>query len=265
MAIKIDMEKAFDRMEWSFLYRIFHLLGFSSKWIHLINQCLSTVSFSILLDGSPFGMFNSSRGLRQGDPLSPFLFILGMETFSRLIMKAELDGSIQDIKIARQASQISYLMFANDLMVFGKANALEASNILGCINKFTSWSGQKVNFSKSSIFYSLNMKPNSIANIKSILNVQQISPKAKYLGLPLFIQRNKKRTFADIKDKILSRISGWRAKLLSQAVRTTLIKMVANVLPCYTMSLFLLPKSFCQDIDSSLRKFWWGHPHEKKA
>ena len=264
MAIKLDMEKAFDRMEWSFLLRIFSLLGFSPKWLQLVEQCISTASFSILLDGSPFGMFISSRGLRQGDPLSPFLFILGSEALSRLIVRAENHGFINGIKISRDSPRISYLLFVDDLMFFAKASTSEASIILDCLTTYLQWSGQNINFQKSSIFFSLNSHHNAIANIKSILNLQQISPRAKYLGLPLFVNKTKKRAFEDIKANILSRITGWKAKLLSQAARTTLIKFVANATPVYTMSLFLLPKAIWLDIDSSLRKFWWGYPQEKK-
>ncbi|GLT60898.1 hypothetical protein SLA2020_336390 [Shorea laevis] len=258
------MEKAFHRMEWSFLLRIFALLGFNSKWIQLVGQCISTASFSILLDGSPFGLFSSSRGIKQGDPLSPFLFILGSEALSRLISRAEHDRLIHGIKIARGSPQISHLLFADDLMIFAKAKPSEANNILDCLTTYSQWSGQKINFHKSSIFFSKNTAHNSIANIKSILSLQQISPKAKYLGLPLFVNKNKKRAFEDIKASILNRINGWKAKLLSQAARTTLIKSVANATPVYTMSAFFLPKAIWLDIDSSLRKFWWGYPQEKK-
>jgi hypothetical protein len=142
MALKLDMERAFDHMEWSFLFKVLSSLGFSSKWIHMIDQCISTVSFSILLEGSPFGKFAPSRGLRQGDPLSPFLFILGSEALSRLLIKEELAGNLYGIKISRNSPPVFHLLFADDLMVFSKGTANEASCIMRCISKFSSWSGQ---------------------------------------------------------------------------------------------------------------------------
>jgi hypothetical protein len=87
MSVNIDMEKAFDKMEWSFLLTILSKMGFHSTWINWIRLCMSTSSFSILLNGSPFGMFSTSQGLRQRDPLSPFLFIIGTEVVSRLFHK----------------------------------------------------------------------------------------------------------------------------------------------------------------------------------
>jgi hypothetical protein len=101
MAIKIDMEKAFDRMEWAFLLAILSKLGFHPTWINWIRLCITSPSFSILLNGSPYGHFKPGRGLRQGDPLSPFLFILGSEVISRLFLRQESRGLLSGIKIAK--------------------------------------------------------------------------------------------------------------------------------------------------------------------
>jgi hypothetical protein len=103
MAFKLDMEKTFHRMEWSFILKFFSCLGFNLKWIQLIEQCISTVSFSILLNGYPFSKFSPNRGLRQGDPLSPFLFLLGSKVLSKLILKEELVGNIHNKKISRNS------------------------------------------------------------------------------------------------------------------------------------------------------------------
>lgn len=127
MALKLDLEKTFDSMEWSLLFQILRSLGFHSKWIHMIKQCISMVSFSILLDGSPFGRFFPQRGLKQGDPLSPFLFTLGLEVMYRLLIKDELAGNIHGIKISQHSPLVSHLLYADDLIVFSRANSSEAS------------------------------------------------------------------------------------------------------------------------------------------
>jgi hypothetical protein len=264
MALKLDMEKAFDSMEWEFLLKILSLLGFHSIWIQWIRQCITTSSFSILLDGAPFEKFLPSRGLRQGDPLSPFLFILGSEILSRLIVREENLGLLQGIKMARMCPSITHLFFADDVIIFARAKANEAGVILKCLNTYSSWSGQNINVSKSAIFFSRNCSSSSKDAVNGILHLALLPSKAKYLGIPLLMHRRKKDSFIELKDRILAKISGWKAKLLSQAARTTLVKSVVNAIPTYLMSMFLLPKSLCVTINSSIRRFWWGYPQDKK-
>jgi hypothetical protein len=132
MAINIDMEKAFDKMEWPFILAILKQLGFHDKWINWIRICISTTSFSVLLKGSSFGYFKPSRGQRQGDPLSPFLFIIGTEAISRL-----LHNSLRGFKISRSSESLNHLLFANDLVVFTS----EASIIKNCLDRYSFWSG----------------------------------------------------------------------------------------------------------------------------
>jgi hypothetical protein len=141
MALKLDMEKAFDSMEWNFLLRILTLLGFHPVWVQWIRQCITTSSFSILLDGAPFGKFFPSRGLQQGNPLSPFLFILGSEVLSRLLYHEEALGNLHGIKMARSCPSISHLFFADDVMIFSRANDSEARSILNCLTTYSKWSG----------------------------------------------------------------------------------------------------------------------------
>ena len=138
MFLKIDMEKAFDRIEWSFLLAILGKLGFCSLWISWIKTCISSVSFSILLNGSPFGHFYPERGLRQGDPLSPFLFVLGSEVFSRLLFKEERKCCMSSLKISRNCYAIHHLFFVDDLLMFGKASMSEAACFKYCLDKYCS-------------------------------------------------------------------------------------------------------------------------------
>lgn len=141
MALKLDMKKAFDRFEWSFLAKIFSFLGFNEKWIQLILQCISSVSYSIWLNGSAFGKFSPNRGIRQGNPLSSFLFILGMEILSRLFDKEEREGNLHGIKVSPHNPAVSHLMYADDLLAFSEGTTSKAACILKCLDKFSSWSG----------------------------------------------------------------------------------------------------------------------------
>jgi hypothetical protein len=185
------------------------------------------------------------------------------EILSRLILKEESQGGLHGIKIARLSPPISHLLFADDVMIFSQANSNEANVILHCLSVYSLWFGQHINLSKSAMFFSKNCRHSVKRSIKSILNLPFIPTKAKYLGIPLFMHRKKKDTFIELKDQIFAKITGWKAHLLSQAARTTLVKSIANAIHTYIMSLFLLPKYFWLEINTLIRKFWWGFPQDK--
>ncbi|KAB1223733.1 hypothetical protein CJ030_MR2G016682 [Morella rubra] len=222
--------------------------GFSEKWLQLIEQCLSTVSYSILINGCPFGLIKPSRGLRKGDPLSPFLFILGTEILSHMIVRAESLGLIHDTKISRAAPPISHLLFADDIMIFTRAFAAEASAVVNIIFTYKGWSGQTINLSKSSISFSKNVQQSCIDTLSSLVGIKHSAQPGCYLSLPLIIPRSKRQAFLALKDKMLKRISRWKSKLLSQAGRACLMKSVVSVLSTYFMSNFLLPQQYCWNL-----------------
>jgi len=213
MAVKIDMEKAFDRMEWDFLLTIMFKLGFHPIWVNWIRICVSSSSFSILLNGSPFGNFTPTRGLRQGDPLSPFLFILGTEVLSRLFHHQESIGLLKGICTTKSCPPINHLLFADDLIIFAKATYSEATVLSYCLNKYCSWSGQKINNGKSSILFSKNTSSASISSVLGIIHFQLTTSAPFHLGLPLMLGLSRKEAFQPLLDKVLSKITRWRAKL----------------------------------------------------
>ena len=124
---KLDIEKAFDHVNWGFLTPVLERCGFSDKWRRWISFCLSTVRFSILINGTPYGFFGSSRGLRQGDPLSPLLFVLVMEAVDRMLDKVVHEGHLFGFSVgvpvsAGRSLMVSHLLFANDTLIFCDAN-----------------------------------------------------------------------------------------------------------------------------------------------
>jgi hypothetical protein len=125
MAIKLDMSKAYDRVDWGFLEAIMRRMGFAEKWVTLIMTCVTTVSYSIRVNGVPSDTITPTRGIRQGDPLSLSLFLLCAECLSSLLSSAEQEGSISAISIAANGFWLSYLFFANDNLLFFRANFQE--------------------------------------------------------------------------------------------------------------------------------------------
>ena len=111
MALKLDMSKAYDKVEWIFLEIILLKLGFQDSWVALIMECITTVSCSILVNGEPKSMITASRGLRQGDPLSPFLFLFYVEGLNALFRKAPAEGEIQGFSICRNDPKLTHLFF----------------------------------------------------------------------------------------------------------------------------------------------------------
>jgi hypothetical protein len=255
MTVNIDMEKAFDKIEWSFLLAILTKLGFHPTWIKL---CILTSSFSILLNGSPFGLFSPSRGLGQGDPLSPFIFIIGTEVISRLFHQ-----SLRGLKIARSCSPLNHLLFADDLVIFTTATFSEAIIIKDCLNKYSYWSEQTVNASKSNILFSKNTTVSTISAIRNFLPYQTTPTTTKHLSLSILYGKSKKAVFSDILDKVNEKIEGWRSKTLSQAGKTTLIKSVVFALPSYAKSSFLFPDGLYKQLDRAFKNLWCSFPKDK--
>jgi len=207
MAINIDMEKAFDKMERPFLLAILKQLGFHDKWINWICICISTTSFSVMLNGSSFGHFKPSRGLRQGDPLSPFLFIIETEAISRM-----LHNSLRGFKIFRSCESLNHLLFEDDLVVFTSATFSKASIIKNFLDRYSFWSSQPVNFSKSSISFCKNTNDATRNSILAILPFVATLVSAKHLGFPMLFGRSKYDYFVDVLDNVKVKNEGWRLK-----------------------------------------------------
>jgi hypothetical protein len=257
-ALKIDISKAYDRVDWSYLFGVMEKMGFDTIWIRWMRMCVTNISYHVLVNDERIGPITPGRGLRQGDPLSPYLFIICAEGMTALLKQAESNGSLHGIKVCRRAPSISHLLFADDSFLFFRANENETHMLKGILDIYANASGQLINMQKSEIYFSRNVSHDLKNNLSQILQVTECLGTGKYLGLPSMIGRSKKSIFNYIKDRIWNRISNWSSKMLSQAGKEVLIKSVAQAIPSYCMSVFLLPMSIGDEIEKMLNSFWWG-------
>ncbi|KAK9990735.1 hypothetical protein SO802_025720 [Lithocarpus litseifolius] len=253
MALKLDMSKAYDRVEWVCLEKIMEKLGFEDKWRKLIMQCVTSVSYSIRINGKPRGHIVPTRGIRQGDPLSPYLFLLYAEGLSVLIQKSVENGELEGVFVCR-----------DDSIIFGKASIEECDTLQRILAIYENASGQQLNRVKTSLFFSSNTSREIQEEIKNRFGAQVIRQHEKYLGLPSLVGRNKRNSFNAIKEKLSKKLAGWKEKLLSKAGKEVLIKAVAQAIPTYTMSCFKIPDSLCNELTSMIRNFWWGQKHDER-
>ena len=214
MALKLDMSKAYDKVERAYLENIMDRLGFHPRWRRLMMQCITSVTYSIRINGKQSGQIIPSRGLRQDDPLSPYLFLLCVEGLSALIKKAGSNGTMEGVFVYRGGPSLSHLFFIDDSIIFRKATIEECEALQKVLLVYEQASGQQLNRAKISLFFSSNTTKDEI---KSRFGAQMIRQHEMYLGLPFLVGRNKKNTFKEVKDKLAKKLAGWKEKLLSKA------------------------------------------------
>ncbi|XP_074364595.1 uncharacterized protein LOC141705594 [Apium graveolens] len=170
VALKLDISKAYDRVSWDYLWHRMRIMGFNEKWLKWMRLYVTTVQYMVCLNGSYVGPIMPSRGLRQGDPLSPYLFLLCAEGLSNLLNSAAATGSINGCRISRSAPAITHLLFADDSFLFFKATVEETRVVKDMLNLYEKQSGQAVNFQKSAMFFSSNVRRDNQTEIWSLSN-----------------------------------------------------------------------------------------------
>lgn len=263
--LKLDMQKAYDRIEWDFVRDVMQQMGFHAKWVSLIMQCISTVTYSVKINGEPTSFFQPSRGLRQGDPLSPYIFILISNVLTWMMKKALADGTLNGIQLTRNCPKLSHLMFADDAIFFLDGNLTECQNLAQILSQYCYAAGQAINLNKSGVSFSANCPEALKHNLATQLRVPILQKTGTYLGIPTDWGRSKKELFAWILARVNAKLAGWKEKLLTKAGKEVLIKSVVQSIPTYAMSIFKLPVSICRAIEQRIASFWWQNGDAKRG
>ncbi|XP_056698590.1 uncharacterized protein [Spinacia oleracea] len=256
--IKLDMSKAYDRVNWLFLLKVLKGYGFSDRWVGLVSECITTVTYKALINGRTTKSFKPKCGLRQGDPLSPYLFLFCMDIFSRMLILGENIGLFRGIKISRRAPSINHLFFADDAMIFFRANENSCKNIMKTIEDFGRISGQQLNYKKTHVKFSPYMNNNLRMTLKTILSVGESGKLGVHLGAPIDLGKKKKEDFQFIIDKIQNKVLAWSSLHLSQSMKVILIQSILISVVSHVMRCMKVPASVTNKIDALVTRFFWA-------
>ncbi|GLT50497.1 hypothetical protein SLA2020_239800 [Shorea laevis] len=252
-ALKIDLMKAFDSVSWDFLIKVLLSLGFPSQFVNLIKVCVTTPMFSISFNGNSCGYFSGQKGIRQGEPLSPYLFVVCMEVLSKLLDKAAAEGRISYHPKCEKVL-LTHLCFADDLVIFtdGSSSSIEAiDNVLELFYKI---SGLRVNYKKSELFC-CGLPAADVQQLVNRFGFKLGVLPVRYLGVLLITGKLTYKDLQPLIAKITDRMSSWSAKHLSFVGRLQLISSVIQGMTTFWCSTFILPKKVIKEIEQKCNAF----------
>lgn len=255
-AIKFDISKAFDTVQWEFIMVTLWAMKFPDLFIHWVYICISTAAFSVSINVEVEGFYSSERGMRQGCTLSPYLYVIASNVLSRMLNRAAKDGKVKLHPHCKRV-EVTHLSFADDILVFSDGSPSSIVGIVSVFNDFAGMSGLNINASKSSKF-SAGKDKHLAVNAASHHRIGSSSLPICYLGLPLTTKSMTRHDYEPLIDKIRGRLLSWSSKSLSYAGRVQLIKSVIMSISNFWLSVFRLPQRCLDEIESLCSAFLWS-------
>ncbi len=255
LLFKLDITKAFDSVCWDYLLALLQQRGFPTRWVDWLGALLSTSTSQVLLNGSPGQRIKHGRGLRQGDPLSPLLFILAIDPLQRILSKATELGVIS--KLRGRTTRLRISMYADDAVIFINPTRGDVTAFAGILHRFGTATGLVTNLQKSQVA-AIRCDNIDLTEVLQGIPAMRANFPLKYLGLPLVLGRMRKTDLQPVFDKISGRVASWRGKNMGAAGRTTLVKSVLSAQPIYLLTALKVTKESLEQLDKQRRRFLWA-------
>ncbi|GJS62333.1 RNA-directed DNA polymerase, eukaryota [Tanacetum coccineum] len=262
LIFKVDFEKAYDSVRWDFLDDVLNKFGFGNKWRNWIQSCLRSSRGSILINGSPTEEFQFFKGLKQGDPLSPFLFILIMESLHISFQRVIDEGLFTGINLNTTVN-LSHLFYADDVIFIGQWSELNIDTLVQVLECFYRASGLRINMCKSKIM-GVNVEERKVQNAAIKLGCLVLKTPFTYLGTKVGDNMTRKEAWKVVVDKVLSRLSRWKMRTLSIGGRFTILKSVLGSIPIFHMSIFKVPSNVLKSLESIRSRFFNGQDSKSR-
>ncbi|XP_055800831.1 uncharacterized protein LOC129870195 [Solanum dulcamara] len=263
--MKLDMAKAYDRVSWIFLTKVLRKMGFSERSIDIIYRIVSNNWYSVLINGQQQGFFKSTRGVKQGDPLSPTLFILAAEVLSRSLNALHQNSQFKGFGMPKWSPKINHLAYADDMIIFTSADVVSLQKIMGILRNYEQTSGQKINMDKSAVYMHNRVSGDISITVEIVTGINRREFPFIYLGCPIYHCRRKKEFFNTLTLKIMNRLQGWKGKMLSFGGRAILIKHVLQSMPIHILSAINPPIGIIRQIHKMFAQFFWSNTIGSKS
>lgn len=260
---KIDFEKAFDHVSWDFVDEVLKQMGFQAKWRSWIQGCIGNTPLSALINGSAHSKFITGKGLRQGDTMSPFLFLIFSEALNLMLQKSVELGWIGGFRLGESGIKVGHLQFAEDTLVFLDESRDQVNALRYLLLLFEISSGLRINFSKTSMFGIAGAT--NISGLAEMMGCRSELMPTTYLGLPLGQAANNNAMWDPIIENCIARLPNWIRSSLTKAGKLTLVKSVLSSVPIYMFSLFAAPMKVIKALEKVIRDFLWDPSDTKKG
>ncbi|XP_059284804.1 uncharacterized protein LOC132038098 [Lycium ferocissimum] len=252
VVLKLDMTKAYDRVSWLFLTKVLRKMGFAERSVDLVWRLLANNWYSVLVNGQPHGFFHSTRGVKQGDPLSPALFILSAEVLTRALNSLFEISEFKGYGMPKWSANLNHLAYADDTIIFASADNDSLNMIMKVLQDYEKVSGQLINKRKSSFYMFAKVSQNIVQGVATTTGFSRGSFPFVYLGCPISHARKRKTDYSELIKKVKDKLQAWKGRLLSPGGKVADIKLKP-------------PKCVIKEIHQIFAKFFWSNKEDVKS